>query len=76
MKDLNSEEKIYPDLAETSYYKGIILLAQKNTSAATLQFREAEKRIKTGFRLNDVYCEIPDSIYPWDVTAQLAALPH
>lgn len=76
MNDLEKEEKIYPDLAETSYYKGIILLAQKKTAAAVQQFNEADKRLKTGFRLNDVYCEIFDSIYPWDVAAQLAAVPH
>ncbi len=77
MKDLITQEQKYPDLAETSYYKGIILLAQKKAVAAVEQFNIADKRLRAGYRLNDVYCEIPDSIYPEDITmALLAATPH
>lgn len=71
LADLSREEKVYPDLMETSYYKGIALTKLKKYPEARKAFNHASELLRTGFRMTDPYCEIHDTVYPEDISNRL-----
>lgn len=77
LADMQSEIGVYPKLAEAWYYLGIIQKHLHKTAKAQASFTKAkELYTKTGYYMNDPYCELPDQIYLSDIDQQLAVYGH
>jgi tetratricopeptide (TPR) repeat protein len=77
LADMQSEIRIYPKLAEAWYYLGVIQKHLQKTAEAQASFTKAkELYAKTGYHMNDPYCELLDQVYLSDIDRQLAANRH
>lgn len=72
LADMQKEIGIYKKLADAWYYLGMIQKRLGHNNLARLNFKKAKDLfIKTGYHLNDPYCELPDQVYLSDIEQQL-----
>lgn len=76
LSDLDQQEKLCRNYVETSYYKGIVYRSLGKHKLARKQFENAARLYKEGFHLSDVYCEMPDAVYPSDIEEALMERRH
>lgn len=75
MADIEKEIAIYKKLADAYYYVGMIQKHLEDNSLARLNFNRAKDLFtKTGYHLNDPYCELQDQVYLSDIEQQLQKL--
>lgn len=72
LEDLEQEEKICKNYVETSYYKGIVYRSMGKHKQAREQFEKANRLLREGFHMYDIYCEMHDAVYPADIENALA----
>lgn len=72
LADMQKEISIYKKLADAWYYLGIIQMHMGNKKEAHVSFEQANNLFtKTGYHMNDPYCELPDQVYLIDIEQQL-----
>lgn len=69
---LQRELAVYPKLADTYYYLGLLAEQAGDPARAQHYFEEALARyVRTGYHRQDPYCAMPDQVYLTDIQAKL-----
>ena len=75
---LRQENNKYDKFADTWYYLGCIYLATGNGGLARQYLEQAKALISDHsgkYHLYDIYCQMPDVVYPSEIDSALARLP-